>query len=41
MLNFFIDILIKTGEFVATSSNIGCFFIIFGDEPKCPKSLIS
>lgn len=40
MLNLFADILIKVGEFVANTSNIGCFFIILGDEPICPKTLI-
>jgi hypothetical protein len=40
MLNFFVEVLIKIGDFVVQTGNIGCFWLFGLDEPECPKSLI-
>lgn len=40
MLNFFANILMKVGEFVVQTGNIGCVLFLIMDEPDCPKSLI-
>lgn len=40
MLSFFSNFLIKTGEFIVQTGNVGCTWFWFCDEPECPNSLI-
>jgi cyclic lactone autoinducer peptide len=40
MLAALAGLLGKIGAFIATTTELGCVFLLLADEPECPESLI-